>query len=108
MKAVEIQGKKVYVESLKFKDFIRFVELINKILKDAENDTLRVSKYLEEAIPLMSAMSGLPKEEVENLKASDALKLLRTCIEVIKEDEDFLKNLKEAIQTLRESLSMKQ
>lgn len=107
MKVVEIENKKVYIESLKFKDFVKFTELINEILEDAEKNSLNISKYLEKATPLISAMSNLKKEEIEELKASQALRILKACIEVIKEDEDFLEALKETLQALKEFLSTK-
>ncbi len=108
MKSVEINGKTVYVEPLKFKDFLKFTELLLMISEDAEKDNLRPSEYLSKAIPLMSSMSGLPTEEIENLPAKEALKLLNACIETILEDKDFFKEINKMLQRIAESLSSQQ
>jgi len=105
MKAVEVAGRTVYVEPLKFKDFVRLIDLITKISEDAEKGKLNLSAYLTDALPLISSMTNLKTEEIENLKASEALKLLEACIEVLLEDRDFFKNLKNILSKVNEALS---
>lgn len=104
---VEINGKKVRVEPLKFRDFMRFSGLVLSIVQDAEKGELKLGKYFEQALPLMASMTGIKEEEIEELPAKEGLKLLRACAEVILEDEDFFRELNETLKTLTESLSRK-
>jgi len=111
VKAVELtNGKKVYVRSLKFRDFVRFTNLITRLFEDfTKNEKgkveLNASAYFEDFLPVMASMTGLKEEEIENLPASDGLKLLRTCIDVILEDQAFLQEIKNLLKTIAEKLS---
>ena len=101
-------GKKVYVRSLRFRDFARFVNLITRLFKDftkGEIKEINLLPYFEEAIPLIASMSGLKEEEVENLPVADGLKLMKTCVEVILEDQAFLEEVKNLLKTVAEGLT---
>jgi len=110
VKAIELtNGKKVYVRSLRFRDFVRFTNLITRLfedfVKEKEKVELNASAYFEDFIPVMASMTGLKEEEIENLPASDGLKLLRTCIDVILEDQAFLQEIKLLLKAIAEKLS---
>jgi len=104
---VEVGGKSIQVSSLKFRDFVRLMDLIQRLVQDAEKGQLRLGKYLEEALPLVEAMTGLPEDEIKELPASEGLKLLRSCIEKVLEDKDFLRELNQLTEKLKQFLSPK-
>ncbi len=104
-KFVEIEGKKLEVKSPKFKDVIKVIDLIGEIVEDFSQDRLRLGIYLERAVPLMSAMTGLTQMQIEELKPADGLRLLSACIEVILEDVDFLEQIKELLRTASERIA---
>jgi translation elongation factor EF-1beta len=108
VKPVELSTGKAYVRSLRFRDFARFVNLITRLFKDfRKGDITEVNllPYFEEAIPLIASMSGLKEEEVENLPVADGLRLLKTCVEVILEDQAFLEEVKNLLKTVAEGLT---
>jgi len=109
VKPVEFStGKKVYVRSLRFRDFARFVNIITRLIKDIGKggiENINLLPYFEEAIPLIASMSELKEEEIENLPVADGLKLLKTCAEVILEDQSFLLELKNLLRTIAEGLT---
>ncbi len=109
VKPVELSnGKKVYVRSLRFKDFARFVNLITRLFKDfgkGEITEVNLLPYFEEAIPLIASMSGLEEKEIENLPATDGLRLLKTCVEVILEDQAFLQEVKNLLRAVAEGIT---
>ena len=109
VKAIELtNGKKVYVRSLKFRDFARLVNIITRLFNDFGEKELKevnLLPYFEEAVPLIASMANLKEEEIENLSVADGLKLLRACVEVILEDQAFLQEIKLLLKAIAEKLS---
>jgi len=104
IKKVDINGRQIQVKSLTWKDFKVAFGTISTIILDAVNDNLNPGAYLEDATFLMSKMSDIPVEEIENMRPSDALKILNTCIEVILEDKDFLQEVQKILKTIKKVL----
>jgi len=107
VKTVELSNRRVEVRSLKFKDFIKFSELISAVINDVLKGHVNPSVYLQSAIPFMSAMTSLSQKEIEELAPSDALKIFNACLDVLVEDTDFFTELKTLLRKLNELLSQK-
>jgi len=109
VKPVELSnGKKVYVRSLRFRDFARFINLVARLFRDfgkKEFTDANLHFYFKETVPLIASMSKLKEEEVENLPVADGLKLMKTCVEVILEDQAFLEEVKNLLKTVAEGLT---
>ncbi len=104
MKVKLSDGREVKIQELKFKHFKKFINLIAQILDDLSKNELKVEKYADYTVELVSAMTSLSEEEIEELSASDALKLLRACIDQIFSDTSFLQELRTLIRKISEEI----
>ncbi|MEM3426736.1 hypothetical protein [Hydrogenobacter thermophilus] len=102
---IELSNRTVYIQELKFKHFKKLFSVISDIVQDVAKGEIRVEKYLDKGSDIISQLTGLAQEEIDELSAGDALKLLNACIEVIVQDTAFLQELKNTIQTVRNSLT---
>lgn len=91
-------GRKVYVQSFKFKHFKKLFSIISSLLEDLSKNQLDVEKYIDRAVEVVSAMTDLKEEEIEELSASETLLMLNACIDRILEDTDFLERLRELLR----------
>lgn len=105
MKKVSIEDKEIYIQPLKFKHLKKLSNIITIILEDLSKGKIDVEKYLDHATILISSLTEMKPEEIDNLSASDSLKLLTACIDTITEDKDFLDQLSQITQKINTLLS---
>jgi hypothetical protein len=110
-KVILSDGREIKVQELKFKHFKKLLHIIEKILSDVSKNELNTELYLEHAVHIVSGMTELSEEEIENMNAADSIKVLRACIEQIISDTNFLQEVKALIaqisQTLTSTVSQK-
>ncbi|WP_456382179.1 hypothetical protein [Persephonella sp.] len=94
-------GREVEVSSLTFGAYMDFIGVITDVMSDFISGG-SVGRHFKSFIPVMAQMTGMTEEEIKNLKGADGMKILNTCIEVIKSDEDFLQELKRTTESLKQ------
>lgn len=90
MKKVSAKDRDIYVQPLKFKHIKKLSNILAYLIEDLSNGKVDIEKYLDHATLLISSLTDLQPQEIDNLDASDSLKLLSACIDTIIEDRDFL------------------
>lgn len=105
MRKVELSDRVVYVKPLTFKAFKKLFAVISSILTDLASNALKPENYLEKAEEIITEMTSLKQEEVENMNAGDVLKVVNTCIDVIVSDEVFLQEVNTILGKLNKNMT---
>lgn len=93
-------GRKVSVQEFKFKHFKKLFSILTSALEDLSKNELKAENYLDRAVEVISAMTDLREEEIEELSAGDTLLLLNACLDRVLEDTNFLERLRELLKKI--------